>query len=292
MKKSNLLSIVITAIPITILLVSFWYGGMFDMLYNAFGMMGIIGVFAFLIFILAIIFIAMKLARNAVKPKTLANGLPATATVIRSYQGNMKISFGGVNQNYQLIIEVNVTNPQGETWAARMDEMINITQVGLFQPGLSFKVLYDPKDKAKVVFDQSAQTQQQPFNNSVNIPGYGTVNSDMARQAAQSQPQDIVLQLQAFKSLLESLKSNGISAQATVLSREVVHENFMQGTDAIKIRFRVKNTGYETEQVLITPKTSLYKSEAGKTIYVLYDPNNPNRVGISGLDKPDGIIAL
>jgi hypothetical protein len=66
----------------------------------------------------------------------------------------------------------------------------------------------------------------------------------------------------------------------------------MQGVDAIKIRFRVDKTNYETEEILITPKTSLYKSEPGKTIYVLYDPNNSKRVAVSGLDKPDGVIAL
>jgi len=162
MKKSTLFTLVVTAIPIVLLLFVFWIGGMFDLILRVFGPIGIVGVFAFIAFILAVIFIAMKLARNAIKPKTLVNGLPAIATVIRSYQGNMKISLGGVNQNYQLIIEVNVTNPQGETWPATMKEMINITQIGIFQPGVSFKVLYDPNDKSKVVFDQSQQPQQQP----------------------------------------------------------------------------------------------------------------------------------
>lgn len=161
MKKSTLISILVTAIPIVLLLLGFWSGGMFDLLYNTFGIIGIVAVFAFIAIIVGIIFFAMKLAKKAIQPKTLTNGVPATATVIRSYQGGMKVTFGGVQENYQLIIEVNVTNPQGETWSATMKEMINITQIGLFQPGVSFKVLYDPNDKSKVVFDQSQQSQQQ-----------------------------------------------------------------------------------------------------------------------------------
>ena len=52
----------------------------------------------------------MKYAKKMIKPKTLTNGLPATATVIRSYQGNFKVTFGGVQENFKMIIEVNVKN--------------------------------------------------------------------------------------------------------------------------------------------------------------------------------------
>lgn len=251
-------------------------------------------VIGFVAFVILLIYVLQRWILGGLKPKDIPNGLPATATVIKSYQAGMSMR-AGAHQFYSIVIEVNVKNPQGETWPAKIEQMLPVTEVGLFQPGLSFAVKYDPNNKNKVVIDQSAQNQQQsqqPFNNSFNIPGFGTVNSQMAQQAVQNQPQDIVLQLQAFKSLLESLKNTGISATATVLSRDIVYENFMQGVDAVKIRFRVDKSNYETEEVLITPKTSLCKSEPGKTIYVLYDPNNPKRVGVSGLDKPDGIVAL
>jgi hypothetical protein len=297
LKKSLLMGLGIAAFTLCMIYFSIKQTGAGDIINQVLGGSFWFIVIGFVVFLLLLIYLLQRWVLSSLKPKDIPNGLPATATVIRSYQGNMRVSIGGVNQNYQLIIEVSVTNPQGETWQAKMEEMINITQIGMFQPGVSFAVKYDPNNKSRVVFDQSAQTQQhpqqqQPFNNSVNIPGFGTVNSQMAQQAAQNQPQEIVLQLQAFKSLMESLRSTGISATATVVSREIVHENFMQGVDAIKIRFRVDKTNYETEEILITPKTSLYKSEPGKTIYVLYDPNNSKRVAVSGLDKPDGVIAL
>lgn len=96
---------------------------------------------------------------NPLRKKEIPNGLPATATVIRSYQGNMKVTFGGVQENFKMIIEVNVRNNNGVFWQAKMEEMIPIHQIGVFQPGVSFKVLYDPNDRSKVVFDQSQQPQ-------------------------------------------------------------------------------------------------------------------------------------
>src|SRR5690606_24035114 len=115
-------------------------------------------IIGFVVFIILMIYFLQRWLLGSLKPKDIPNGLPATATVISCRQGNMSMSVGGVNQNYQLIIEVNVTNPQGETWQATMKEMINITQISVFQPGVSFAVKYDPNNESKVVFDQSAQT--------------------------------------------------------------------------------------------------------------------------------------
>jgi len=157
MKKKYIYLLIVLAIAIPLIptAYSFWRSGAFDLVNQKFGPIFWVGVIVFIVFILGIVFFATKQAKKALQPKTLANGLPATATVIRSYQGNMKISMGGVNQNYQLIIEVSVTNPQGETWQATMKEMINITQISTFQPGVKFKVFYDPNDKSNVVTDRT-----------------------------------------------------------------------------------------------------------------------------------------
>lgn len=249
-----------------------------------------IGVFAFVIFIIALIVVLQRWLLRSIEVKNIPNGQPAVATVIRSYQGNMSMRHEA-HQYYSLIIEADIINTLGETWFAKIKQVLPITQVGIFQPGVRFAVKYDPKDKNKIVIDQSAQTQRQSFNNSINISGYGTIDSAMAREAMRNQPQDIVLSLQASKALIESLQNSGISEQAVVLSQDIVQENYMPGVDVVKIRFKMKND-YESEQLLLTPKTSLFKSVSGKTIYVLYDPSNPKRVVISGLDKPESYIPL
>lgn len=255
-------------------------------------------VIGFVVFIILMIYILQRWLLSGLKPKDIPNGLPATATVIKSYQAGMSMR-AGANQFYSIIIEANITNPQGETWPAKIEQMLPITQVGIFQPGVSFAVKYDPNDRSKVVFDQSAQTsgsQQKPFG-SVNVPGYGTVDSIMANQAKQHQPQDIVLQLQATSALLNELNANGngVTAEAEVLSKTQLIDNFMNGADAYKLRIRVNATdisSFETDVVLLIQKPSVYKIEPGKTVYVKYDRNNPQRTVISGTDKPDSAVAL
>lgn len=299
LKTSMLMGIGIAVFALGSIYFSMKQTGAADIVNQVFGGSFWLMVIGFVVFIILLIYVLQRWMLSSLKPKDIPNGLPATATVIRSYQGNMRVTIGGVNQNYQLIIEVNVTNPQGETWPAKMEEMINITQIGMFQPGVSFAVKYDPNDRSKVVFDQSAQTsgsQQKPFG-SVNVPGYGTVDSIMANQAKQHQPQDIVLQLQATSALLNELNANGngVTAEAEVLSKTQLIDNFMNGADAYKLRIRVNATdisSFETDVVLLIQKPSVYKIEPGKTVYVKYDRNNPQRTVMSGTDKPDSAVAL
>lgn len=104
------------------------------------------------IVILLLVLFANRILNSEIKPKSIPNGLQAVATVIKSYQSGEAILSGRVATHYKLILEVNVTNPQGETWQTKMKEMINITQIGMFQPGVSFAVKYDPNDRRKVVF--------------------------------------------------------------------------------------------------------------------------------------------
>lgn len=139
---------------VALLLIIFWSSGMFNLISGVFGGLGIIGVFAFIAFILGLIYFLQRWLLGGLTPKDIPNGLPGTATVIKSYQAGMSMKVGA-NQFYSLIIEVNVSNPQGETWQAKLEQMLPVTQVGIFQPGVQFAVKYDPNNKSKVVFDQA-----------------------------------------------------------------------------------------------------------------------------------------
>jgi hypothetical protein len=157
MKKSNLYLLITFVIAIMVIPLgySFWKSGAFDLVNQTLGSIFWVGVIAFIAFIFGLIFVLKRWFLGSLKPKDIPNGLPATATVIKSFQGGMSMRYGGY-QYYSLVIEVNVTNPQGETWPAKIEQLVPITQVGLFQPGISFAVKYDPNNKSKVVIDQSA----------------------------------------------------------------------------------------------------------------------------------------
>lgn len=290
---SIILMVIVLLFTIVPIAIGFWVSGMFDLVNQVLGPIFWIGVITFLVLILTIIFFAMKYARKWIKPKTLTNGLPATATIIRSYQGNMKVTFGGVQENFKMIIEVDVKNNSGETWQAKMEEMIPIQQISIFQPGVSFKVLYDPNDRSKVVFDQSQQPQQNTA--SVNIPGYGEINSQTAQAAKQTAPQDITLRLQAANALLQELETTGVPATATVLSNQIIYPNYMNGADVYQLKLRVNALGmspFEAEVIALTAKTAIHKIEPGKSVFVKYNYNNPQRIVMTGTDKADNIIKL
>lgn len=113
-------------------------------------------VIGFIAFIIVMIYVLQRWLLGGLKPQEIRNGLPAMATVIKSYQGGMAMR-AGASQFYSIIIEANVTNPQGETWPAKIEQMLPITQVGMFQPGVRFSVKYDPNDKMKICIDQNGQ---------------------------------------------------------------------------------------------------------------------------------------
>lgn len=125
-------------------------------------------VIGFVVFIVLLIYVLQRWFLGGLKPKDIPNGLPATATVIRSYQAGMSMR-AGAYQFYSIVIEVNVRNPQGETWPAKIEQMLPVTEVGLFQPGVSFSVKYDPKNKSKVIIAHRVQQQEMDYG---NVPGW------------------------------------------------------------------------------------------------------------------------
>lgn len=276
---------------VALLLIIFWSSGMFSLINGVFGSIGIIAVFAFIAFILATVYFGQRWILGGMKPKDIPNGLPATATVIKSYQAGMSMK-AGANQFYSVVIEVNVTNPQGETWTAKIEQMLPVTQVGLFQPGVQFAVKYDPSDKLKVVIDQSAQTQNQAnqasnINQAMNNPNANYTNQDVIN-AAQAAPADLIQKVRYNSDLLKELTNIGEASTAKVLGSEVALKDFMPGINILKVVIEVKNTiidTFESELHLITPATSMHKFEPNDTVYILYDKKNPRRVTISGTDK-------
>jgi len=283
---------------VALLLVIFWFSGMFKLLYGVLGGIGIIGVFAFIAFTLGSIYFSQRWLLGSLKPKDIPNGLPATATVIKSYQAGMAMR-AGANQFYSITIEVNVTNPQGESWPAKIEKMLPVTEVGMFQPGVSFAVKYDPNNKSKVVIDQSAQTQQQPnqasnINKAINNPNAGYTNQDVLN-AKQAAPADIMQKVQQHSDLLKELLTSGAASTAKVVKNEIELKDFMPGINILKVTITVAGTiidEFESDIYLLTPVTSMYKFDPDKTVYILYDKKNPRRVCISGTDKANNTIEI
>lgn len=139
--------------------------GMFDMVTDILGKGFWYGVLGFVVLVIGGIYFGQRWLFSSIKPKDIPNGLPATATVTRSYQSGMAMRYAKVHFYYELIIEVTVRNLQGEIWQAKIEQVVPMAQLGMFVPGLSFAVKYDPKNKSKVVIDQRMQQQGMDYGN-------------------------------------------------------------------------------------------------------------------------------
>lgn len=297
-KKFTSYSLLLGLGIVALLLIIFWFSGVFGVINSVIGPIGIIALLAFIAFTLGSIYFTQRWILGGLKSKGIPNGLPATATVIKSYQARMSMR-AGANQFYSLIIEVNIINPQGETWQAKIEQMLPVTQVGIFQPGVQFAVKYDPNNKSKVVIDQSAQTQNQAnqtsnINQAMNNPNAGYTNQDVIN-AAQAAPAELMQKVRYHSDLLKELTHSGEASTAKVLGSEVALKDFMPGINVMKVAIKVKNTiidTFESEIYLITPATSMHKFETNDTVHILYDKKNPRRVCISGTDKANSTVEI
>ncbi|CAL1518732.1 hypothetical protein [Chitinophaga sp. MM2321] len=154
MKKSTFIQIALTSIPIILVLLGFWAGGMFKMINTGYALV-------VLVIVLVVIFLVVLLCRKIAQSRTITNGMPATAMVIQCDKGSIIMITGGVDKSYILKMEVNVTNNNGETWAAKMVEDIPAAQADMFRAGYKFSVLYDPDNRKKIVFDKSQHSWAQ-----------------------------------------------------------------------------------------------------------------------------------
>lgn len=238
----------------------------------------IISIIGFVILTVLLIFVGGNRLAKSFNQNDIPNGLPATATIQNVKQGNLKVT-SGVQEIYQLAIDVVVTALNDETWPAQLKLMVPIVQIAQFQPGQNLAVKYDPNNKKHICIDQSNYS-----GNAIN-------------EALKRQPQDIVLQLRASSALLDELNTspNSLTTEAEVLSKILLIDNFINGSDAYKLRVRVNakdQVPFDTDIMILIQKQSVYKIDPGRTIYVKYDRNNPQRVAMSGTDKPNSAITV
>ncbi len=74
-------------------------------------------------------------------------GITTTAILIKSEQTGF---FVGDSQP-EMRITLKVTSKTGETWEAETEKVIPLSQLYALAPGTLFNVIYDPKDKTKVI---------------------------------------------------------------------------------------------------------------------------------------------
>ena len=222
----------------------------------------------------------------------IPNGIAAWATITNFQQSGVNMSMGTFKY-FEMLLDLNVKGADGTTWPARIKQLIPLAQLNMFQIGSNISVKYDPNDKSKVVLTTESPGGQ--GGGSLDIPGYGTVNSQTAQAAMQTAPRDITLRMQAAHALFQELAITGVAVSATVLSTQLIYENYMNGADVYLLKLMVNATEippFEAETTDLMAKSAIPKIAPNSTVYVKYDRNNPQRMCLTGTDKPDSAILL
>lgn len=221
----------------------------------------------------------------------IPNGIVTGATITNFQQSGVNMSMGTL-QYYEMLIDLNVEGIDDTVWPARIKQLIPLAQLNMFQIGSRISVKYDPNDKSKVNL-----TTEKPDHggggSNMDIPGYGTVNSQTTRDGMQTAPRDITLRVQASQALFLELSVTGIAASAAVLSSHLLYENYRNGSDIYLLKLMVNATEippFEAEIIGVMAKSALPKIAPNKTVYVKYDRNNPLRISMTGTDKLDNAI--
>lgn len=202
--------------------------------------------------------------------KMQKQGLPAIGTLERVSQTGTLI-----NDQPLMLLGMAVHNELGETWSAQMKKVVPLHQLHLLQPGITvFNVLYDPRDKSKLVSDDN--------KDQVNLDTPG-------KEIAMKGFQDIALR---SNELYQHLSQTGIPATAKVLTFSPMGCTFNDNNPLVTMLLEVHTaTGIFQAQVnTVIAGQSIHKYQPGCSIHVRYDDADKTRVCVTGSDKPDTAI--
>jgi hypothetical protein len=77
-------------------------------------------------------------------------GLPARAVIRSAQLGGMKLTYGGVDERWLVVLGLEVQPADGPSFEARVEHIVPLLEVPRFQVGGVVQVKYDPRDKTKV----------------------------------------------------------------------------------------------------------------------------------------------
>lgn len=90
--------------------------------------------------------LAVRRERTAV----LEVGLPAQALILSTQMGDAKLTYGGVDERWLVVLELEVQPADGASFEARSEHFVPLLDIPRFQVGEIVDVRYDPQDKTKV----------------------------------------------------------------------------------------------------------------------------------------------
>lgn len=197
------------------------------------------------------------------EPITIQNGLVATAKVLNLQQTGLNVSMGTF-QNYQVRIDVNVLGPNQASWPAAITAIVPIVDLAKYAVGNIIPVIYE---------------QQNP---QIVALGTNEMNSNLNFEAT--------IKAQAVEVIRKELGNSGVIAKAKVLSYKVDAASFRPGADLAIFDLKVlpdNEAPFTANATCVVSPDSAFKYQAGKIIFVRYNPLDKQKLVITGFDHVD-----
>lgn len=201
------------------------------------------------------------------KPRDIPNGVPTGARIVAVAQSGTSMKISNI-QFHEMHIDVQVIGSNGIEWPARITQVVALADLSALRPGEVIAVIYDPANPSHVVASSGAAVDA----------------------FTQGMPADLQQRLRDTETVIAALRVGGVSAMARIREYKLLHPGIIPGGDFINLAVTVlpeHEREFDVSLDVAVASASTHKFQSGHTIYVKYDPNNRQRVCMTGSDRPD-----
>ncbi len=217
----------------------------------------------------------IRLARNSqMTSQVMQSGVTATATIINTWDTGMRI-----NENPQVGIQLQVQPPNGAPFQAEVRQTVSIVHLGMYQPGATVQVKYDPANPSRVAIVGVMAAVPAAVPTMGAMPMGSIAGTPMAGMNAQ-QSEQMLKQIDAAN---EALIKTGTQARAKVLQYLPMGIDVNGSNPAVTLQLEVQPANaprFNAQAQGVISSVSVPKFQPGQLITVRYDPNDLTRVTI------------
>lgn len=226
----------------------------------------------------AVFFFAFKLTLGpyAKQKRLLRSGRQAVGTILAVEDTGVT-----VNEIYPLIkVRLEVRPPEGEPYRAETKMLVSRLQVPQVQPGLEVPVMYDPKDPSSVTVGTGGGGAGVEAGAASPTAGFGLMSTDPS-EAEKARMAGEFLAEEDRRS--QEIRAMGKPARAKILNAMSLGVNVNGNNPAMTFLLEVQPEGeppFQGQATGVIAEASVPKYQAGRDIFVKYDPDDKSRVAL------------
>lgn len=255
-------------------------------------------------------FLGASVRNMLLKRRLRKEGLVGTAQLIRTETTGTTINNAPVMRLF-----LAVTGQNGETWEATIRQLVSLSNLYAMVPGTTFPVLYDPRDRSKVILDNRPQEAPASVNSTqfgnagqssnpyqLGNAGVSVTTTVSSTSAATGLPQDFsgggeaaattqaYQEMKATQDLVQQrLATVGTLAKAKVLTCVPLPATINHKDALMLLMLEIQpdyGPAFSGQVAGFIDSTRTDRYAPGSLIYVKYDPADKSQIALVGSERP------